>query len=266
MIVKRHAGLFHLAVLVFLVLVQAAAPAGAAGLTVDKPLPSVILKDLQQAARQGLQTKKAPPSDSDALQLIHYEPARSPAKSPVIYVGAEFCPFCAALRWPLTIALMRFGHFSGLRSMLSGPTDMFPNTATLTFVHAHYRSKWVKFSPVEIKDRRGHPLQPLKGFSAKVFHKFDTAPYSSTTGGIPFVYIGGRWLLIGAPVSPHLFSSFDWFQIADKLADPDSALSKAVYPQVNVITAAICETTGGQPAKVCKAPGVVAAATVASGF
>ncbi|MEJ2686856.1 MAG: DUF929 family protein [Gammaproteobacteria bacterium] len=263
---KRHAGLFHLAVLALLAAVQAATPAAAAGLTVDKPLPAGIVKQLRQAAKQGLQVTKAPSSDSNTLQLIHYEPARPPAKSRVIYVGAEFCPFCAALRWPLTIALMRFGHFSGLRSMLSGPADMFPNTATLTFVRAHYRSKWVKFMPVEIKDRQGHPLQPLKGDAAKMFHRFDTKPYSSTTGGIPFVYIGGRWLLIGAPVSPSLFSSFDWFQIAAKLADPNSHLAKSVYPQVNVITAAICETTGEQPARVCKAPGVVAAATVASGF
>src|SRR5256885_14415418 len=30
------------------------------------------------------------------------------------YYGAEFCPYCAAQRWPLVIALSRFGTFAGL--------------------------------------------------------------------------------------------------------------------------------------------------------
>ena len=35
-------------------------------------------------------------------------------KPEVLYVGAEYCPFCAAERWPLMIALSRFGTFSGV--------------------------------------------------------------------------------------------------------------------------------------------------------
>src|SRR5712692_8559609 len=35
-------------------------------------------------------------------------------KPEVVYVGAEYCPFCAAERWALSVALSRFGSFSGL--------------------------------------------------------------------------------------------------------------------------------------------------------
>ena len=32
----------------------------------------------------------------------------------IFYAGAEYCPFCAAERWPLVVALSRFGTFTGL--------------------------------------------------------------------------------------------------------------------------------------------------------
>ncbi|HSR26568.1 MAG TPA: DUF929 family protein, partial [Candidatus Eisenbacteria bacterium] len=37
----------------------------------------------------------------------------------VLYVGAEYCPYCAAERWPLIVALSRFGTFSGVRAAAS---------------------------------------------------------------------------------------------------------------------------------------------------
>ena len=30
----------------------------------------------------------------------------------VLYMGADYCPFCAATRWGLVLALMRFGNFT----------------------------------------------------------------------------------------------------------------------------------------------------------
>ena len=42
--------------------------------------------------------------------------ARTGKKKPeLLYIGAEYCPYCAASRWPLIIALSRFGTFKGLR-------------------------------------------------------------------------------------------------------------------------------------------------------
>src|SRR5581483_1419549 len=32
----------------------------------------------------------------------------------VLYIGAEYCPYCASERWSLIAALSRFGSFSGL--------------------------------------------------------------------------------------------------------------------------------------------------------
>jgi hypothetical protein len=32
----------------------------------------------------------------------------------MLYIGAEYCPYCAAERWPLVMALSKFGTFSNL--------------------------------------------------------------------------------------------------------------------------------------------------------
>ncbi|MEM3791396.1 MAG: DUF929 family protein, partial [Candidatus Micrarchaeaceae archaeon] len=45
-------------------------------------------------------------------------------KPAVVYIGAEYCPFCAAERWALIIALMRFGNLSNISYMVSSPTDI----------------------------------------------------------------------------------------------------------------------------------------------
>ena len=45
-------------------------------------------------------------------------------KPEVLFVGAEYCPFCAAERWPLIVALSRFGHFGALHNMQSAPLSV----------------------------------------------------------------------------------------------------------------------------------------------
>lgn len=235
-------------------LAPSATPAG-----LDQPVSSAIMKNLTQAAQDGLSAKRSP--DYTSMQSVSgSNPAQADGKSTVLYIGADYCPFCGALRWPLTIALMRFGDFQGLRTMRSSPKDVYPDTTTLSFAQAKYTSRYVDFVPVETSDRLGHPLMPLKGESLKLFKKFDAAPYTSHPDGIPFLYIGGQWLLLGAPVNPALFAKLDWTQISAQLADPEGMLSKVVMPQANLITAAICQTTQQKPAKVCKAPGIQSAA------
>ncbi len=62
------------------------------------------------------------PSSAAALTAL---PTGTPAltsggKPEVFYTGAEYCPYCAAQRWPLIVALSRFGTFSGLSTAFSG--------------------------------------------------------------------------------------------------------------------------------------------------
>ncbi|HEU0257567.1 MAG TPA: DUF929 family protein, partial [Microbacteriaceae bacterium] len=181
-------------------------------------------------------------------------------KPEVLYVGAEYCPFCAAERWPMTVALSRFGTFQGLGLTSSESNDVYPNTATLSFHGATYTSKYVSFVGREIEDRAGKPLDKLTAAEKTVFSTYDSAPYTQSAGAIPFVDVGGKYLIHGASYDPQVLHGKTHAQIAEALHDPTSAIGKNVDAVANVITAAICQTTGGQPAKVCTSAGVASAA------
>ena len=76
-------------------------------------------------------------------------------KPEMLYMGAEYCPYCAAERWAMIVALSRFGTFSGLATVHSaaangaGTAEPYPNTPTWTFLHATYTSKYLTFTTVE---------------------------------------------------------------------------------------------------------------------
>lgn len=256
---SRHVALATLPILIALsAQVSSAAPTHDTS-TLDQPLSPNIIHNLEQATHQGLTATREP--DFTSIQSIKGpNPASVSHKITVLYVGANYCPFCAALRWPLTIALMRFGQFSGLRTMQSSAKDIYPDTTTVTFAKAKYKSRYVDFVPVETATRRGKPLDRLQDEPAKIFRTFNAPPYTSHAGGIPFLYIGGQWMLLGSPVIPKLYAKLDWQQISHKLANPDDMLTRIVMPQANLLTAAICQTTGQQPIKVCGSPGVRSAA------
>ena len=50
-------------------------------------------------------------------------PLTSGGKPELLYIGAEYCPYCAANRWAMIVALSRFGTFSGLATVHSGITN-----------------------------------------------------------------------------------------------------------------------------------------------
>jgi len=57
-------------------------------------------------------------------------PLTSSGKPEALYIGAEFCPYCALQQWRLGVALSRFGAFSKLRTVHSSSIDLYPNTPT----------------------------------------------------------------------------------------------------------------------------------------
>lgn len=65
----------------------------------------------------------------------------------------------------------------------------------------------------------------------------------------------------GASYVPGLLKGKTHAQVATALSDPSSPIAKAVDGAANAITAAICATTDQQPANVCTATGVEAAAS-----
>jgi hypothetical protein len=193
-------------------------------------------------------------------------PALTAAGKPeVLYVGAEYCPFCAAERWPMVVALSRFGTWSGLGATTSSATDVFPNTPTLSFHGAKLTSDVVTFAGYETEDNKSvngqyGPLDTLSAADQKTFSAYNKPPYIAQAGGIPFADIGGTYVTSGASFSPSLLAGRTRAQIAKAIGDPSSKLGKAVLGNANVLAAAICEATGNKPAAVCTSPGVKAGA------
>ena len=180
----------------------------------------------------------------------------------VLYVGAEYCPYCAAERWAVVAALSRFGTWSNLGETTSSSTDVFPDTPTLSFHGASFTSKYLDFAGYETQDRHQQPLDTLPKQDQQLFGKYDAPPYvpQSSAGAIPFVYYGGKYLSSGASFDPSVLHGLTHTQIAKAMHDPSSAVAKGVDGTANTITAAICKLTGGKPGNVCNSPGVKAGA------
>jgi hypothetical protein len=189
-------------------------------------------------------------------------------KPRVLYVGAEYCPYCAAQRWGLTAALARFGSFSNLGQTASSADDLYPNTPTLSFHGAAYRSNYLSFTGVETTSnkRQGDSYAPLDRLSAAdqgIVEKYNAPPYVRGQGGaIPFIDLGGAFVSSGASLDPQLLAGKTHGQIAAALADPDNPIAQAIDGTANVYAAAMCELTGSKPARVCASTGVRAASKV----
>ena len=162
----------------------------------------------------------------------------------VFYLGAEYCPYCAGERWPMIVALSRFGTFSNLSTTSSSSTDVYPNTPTFTFHNATYTSQYVDFVAVETLDRNQNQLESPTQAQQALINKYGT-------GSIPFVDIGNRYAFSGAMYLPDILGGMTWQAIADAVQQPDSVQAKAIVGSANLITAAVCRLTADQPAAVC---------------
>lgn len=234
---------------------------GSAGTDASGPIDSTVLSDVTGVPAAALDSVGAGAATAYPKALTG-QPALTAAdgKPRVLYVGAEYCPYCAAERWPMVVALSRFGTFSGLAQTASSSTDVFPSTATLSFHGASYSSSYLSFTGVETEDRQGKALDTLTAADQKTFGTYDYPPYvAGSNGAIPFVDLGGKYVVSGASYDPQVLHGLTHAQIASDLADPTSAVAKSVDGTANVITAALCNLTGGQPAAVCTSSGVTAA-------
>lgn len=215
-------------------------------------------------------TRNQPPLTSNRLPLL-------------LYVGTEYCPYCAMLRYSLVAALARFGTFRGLKQTSSGRSD--GDVPTFSFLGARYQSRYVAFAPYETLDRQEpnpQPLEKLPGWAGKLYAIYDGSasgaparPFNAGgSAGIPFVDLANRYLSVGAPAP---FASL-WvpggplrnggpgrLRVAAGIRDPGSSTGRYIHgelfiAQANYLTAAICAVDGGRPGVVCGSRGVVSAA------
>jgi len=178
----------------------------------------------------------------------------SSGKPEMFYMGAEYCPYCAAERWAMIVALSRFGTFSGLSTVHSSSTDVDPNTPTFSFYKSSYTSQYLTFTPVELTTNVPDSSNP----SGYVTLQTPTAAqqalvnkYDGSGGSIPFIDFGNKYVISGVSYDPGVLDGLSWATIATDLSNPNSAVAKAVDGTANYITAAICKMTNNTPASAC---------------
>jgi hypothetical protein len=189
-----------------------------------------------------------------------FAPGSGPAltkggKPEMLYIGAEFCPYCAAMRWSMAVALSRFGTLTPLHGIHSSSTDVNPNTATLTFYKTGYQSNYLAFTPVEVQTVSRAALQNPTAAQNAVWAKYEPDP---NTRGYPFVAFGNKLVMKGPIYDAAVLQGKSWSQIAAALKDPTSPIAQSVNGAANYITGAICQMTNNQPANVCSSPAVTA--------
>ena len=236
-------------------------PTGTALASVVSDLTSVPASTTDKIGNGGGQVNATP------KPVTNGTPLTANGKPEMLYMGAEYCPYCAAERWAMIQALSRFGTFSGLSTVHSasvngaGQAEPYPNTPTFTFHGSTYTSKYLTFTPVEtqtnIPDKTTGTYTlletPTKDQQA-LLTKYDAPPYvpSGSQGAIPFIYFGGKYIIAGASYNPQVLAGLSWSKIASEVKNnPNSDVAKAVVGTANYITAAICKMTGNQPASAC---------------
>src|SRR5947209_7301234 len=180
-------------------------------------------------------------------------------KPEVFYTGANYCPYCAAERWAMVVALSRFGTFSKLYQTTSSASDVYPSTPTFTFYQSEYTSQYIDFVPLEETTNQpdgsgGYTLlQTPTADQQKLISTYDAPPYLSSADSIPFIDIANQYLMQGANYDLQALSGLTWQQIADDLSNPNSNVTRDIVGSANYLTAAICQVTKQQPGSVCTA-------------
>jgi len=212
-------------------------------------VPAATLDKVGRGAVPAFTQGKAPfaPGSGPALT--------SGGKPEMLYIGAEYCPYCAAMRWPMAVALSRFGTLTPLHGIHSSSKDVYPSTATLTFYKSGYHSNYLAFTPVETTTVDKTALQNPTQAQNAVWARYEPDP---NTRGFPFVAFSNKQVMKGYFYNPTVLQGKTWSQIAAALKDPTSPIAQSVNGAANYITGAICQMTNNQPASVCNSPAVTA--------
>jgi hypothetical protein len=239
--------------------VETITPAPASIITSVGHVPSSVSSAVGVTSPDTPTTTPMPTGNASVWQ----SPAAGAGSRPVVFFyGAEFTPYAAAERWPVVVALSRFGTFSQLGLMQSTSSVAFSDTASFTFWQVKYSSVWVDLQTVErysSLNPTGVGFMPLQKPTAR--QAASVAVYDTSTMTFPLLDIANHYVLVGSSFTPSVLGGLSQAQIAADLAVPANPVTQAIVSSANEITAAICTVTGQRPAAVCNAHGVALADT-----
>jgi len=178
-------------------------------------------------------------------------PLTARGKPEVLYIGSEYCPYCATQTWAMIVALSRFGTFTGLRTIRSASYQSYPPLDTWTFYGSAFTSRYLTFVPVETRSNvktAGGGYARLQRLTAAQQALLSRYGYQNS---VPFLDFGNRFVMNGSSFAPFVLERQTWSQVAAELGRPRSPVGATILGDANYITAALCRLTGGQPARAC---------------
>jgi len=239
-------------------------PKKAPSATADVPVPASLIAEVTSVPSSVAQAVGLPSSVNPPSVLKGEPPLVLDGKPGALFIGAEFCPYCAAERWAVVMAFSKFGTFYGLKETASSPWDYAPSTATFSFYQASYSSNLLTFEPVEAMGNDTTGLDTHRLLQNPTSTQSNLwATYSAIFGtpeGFPFLDVGNKVFTVGLSYDPKILSGLTHSAIAAKLKNPSDPVTQAIVGSANYLTAAICSITNQQPTSVCSAAGTAAAA------
>lgn len=213
------------------------------------PAPASIVSGLADIPTSSLAAAAKTGAGRAPKELPGQPPLVSGGMPQVLYIGAEYCPFCAAERWAMVTALSKFGTFTALGQTTSSSTDVHPDTATFSFYQSAYTSRYVSFEAVE--ETTSDPSVRLQTPTAEQERLFKT--YGNAGGSIPFIDLGNRWTIVGATYDQASLDGKTLQQIGTAATDSGTRIGQGIQAAAGLIVADLCKLTNGQPGDVCSA-------------
>ena len=210
------------------------------GNLIGKPLSTIDYQNLYSVSQKGYGTFNQ--TLMQKIQNFNGTVLSSGTKPVIIYIGADYCPYCAFQRWPLVMALMRFGNFTNLSYMQSSSTDVYADSPTFSFYGSTYTSKYIVFQGYEQEDRNQNPQQTVPSNYTAVFQQFGSS--------YPFIDFANKYVASGSFYFPDQLDGKNWTQIIQLLSS-SNVLSNEVVTAANAMTAAICKVTPNALSSVC---------------
>jgi hypothetical protein len=223
-----------------------------------------------QVSDQVLEQVGVPADVSAPRVLVGRAPLADEGKPAVVYIGAEYCPYCAVARWALVIALSKFGTFSDLGQVISSASsDVDPSLESWSFHASSYASPYLSFAPAETETTSSSqsdgfsPLDALSPLQRQVLSEYDSRPGVPET--IPFIDVDDRYLQIGASADASVLEGLTLDQIAADLTNPSSPVAQALDGSANYLIATLCEVAGQGAAAICGSGAIARAEALLGG-
>jgi hypothetical protein len=246
-----------LVIVVALVVVKVAGGGGSSSGSVSSPASGTPISAsiTSKLTSIPLSTLVAAPTSelSTSPQAIKDPRLTASGKPDLLFIGAEFCPICATERWPMYVALSKFGTFSPQPGRIhSAVRD--GDIETLTFYKTTFSSPYFTFTPVETTTNQpdGNYYVTLQTPTAAQQKLWE----AHTSQSFPWLDFGGKAELTSAQYDPTQLEGVSFDDIASDVGNNSTAVGADVDASAKVLIQTICSTlTSNKPATVCSAVG-----------